>query len=226
MQILSILLATVALQGGVQTSQTPVEKVPSIRIYNAAHSDKEVKLDIMLDDAAVGTAVGSDVLSGPFKPKDATKGAMLTVKKAGDANGLVQKQVEIGGKDHVLVLIGDPEQKLDVADLAVDPVPETDQQGHLAVLNAIPDSVDVYVVKAGDTIEKAEPSAKGVATSAGSAIVLPPGSYKIVLTKGDSKTPVSESEPFDAKAANRKAVIAVPGPTGQPPKVVVVDLAE
>src|SRR5579859_2474090 len=98
MQVLSLIIAVAALQGGAQQpTQTPGGPTPSIRIYNAVRSDKDVKLDLLLDNAAIGKDVGPDMLSGPFKLKD-PKSATVIVKKAGDSNNLTQKQIDVAGK--------------------------------------------------------------------------------------------------------------------------------
>lgn len=228
MRVLSLIVALVTLQGGAQVGkQIPQKPNPTLRVYNATRSDKDIKLDLILDDSAVATGIAADSLSGPFTPKNLTS-ATLSVRKGGETKSLIDKPITLGGNDHVLVVTGDPDQTLEVSDVSVGPMISTDQQAHLAIFNALPkgttDTWDVYVVAADGKIDTAEPMAKGV-TSMPVSVAMAPSNSKVVVTRADSKTPVAESAPLDIKAMDRKVVLLAPGasPT-DPPKIVVISL--
>jgi hypothetical protein len=141
----------------------------------------------------------------------------------------VDLPVALDGKDHVLVITGDPDQKVDVADLSLPAAPPAQGEALIGLLNAIPketiaDNVDLYLLKPADTLETAQPVAKAVDAQTTVTAPLTPGSYKIVLTKAGDKTSLLESDSFDVAAAERKAAFAVVGGTGKPNQIVVLTL--
>jgi len=200
----------------------------TIRIYNATQSAPDAKLDILLDGAPVASAVAADTLAGPFTPKDPPN-AKLAFKKPQGAANLLELPVDAADKDHVLVLLGDPDKTLDIADLVVKPAPGAEGKTSINILSAIPkedagDDIDVYVLGAEDKLDAAMPTAKGVSFNSAASVDLAPGTYTVVVTKTGAKDILAQSEAIDAKANTREAVLALPKGAGKADKVFVVNL--
>jgi hypothetical protein len=228
MRFISLLGALALLQAGQDTSKTIAKPGPTIRIYNAAHCGPDVKLDYLLDGEPVVSALAADSISGPFSPKDPKK-ALLAIRKSGATESLLELPVDASTSDHVLVLVGDPEKKLECADLSIKLLPEADGQPRINVLSAIPKDeqggdVDIYVLGANDKADSAMPMAKAIAYKASASIPVPPGTYTVVVTKAGSKDVIATSEPIEAKAKDRRAAILIPKLGENPDKVVFVSL--
>jgi len=228
MRFASLMVAVALVQAGQVKNQVPPKTVPTIRIYNAIQSGPDVKLDILLDGSPVASAVAADTLSGPFMPKD-PKNVKLAIKKAEGTDSLLELPVDASSQDHILVVLGDPDKKLDVADLPVKAVLATVGKSSINILSVIPkddagDDIDVYVLGPADKLETATPAAKAVAYKSSTSIYVPPGVYTVVVTKTGVKDTLVQSGPIDAKENAREAVLALPKISGKPNKVQLINL--
>ena len=221
--------AAIALLPAFQTQVPAVKKAGgTIRIYNAARSDGGVKLDLVIDDAAVGSAVEPDSISGPFTAKD-PKSVKVSIKKAGQPDALVSAQLESSATDHILVVTGDPDKKLVLNDLSVKAEAPPKGQALINVLNLLvgdsdTDTFDVYLLKADETVASAVPVGKDVTSGSIVMSVVDPGMYTVVETKSGSKDPLVTSAAMDSQAKDRQVALVLPGAQPATPKVVTLKL--
>ena len=205
-----------------------IDEGTSIRVYNATQSHSGVRLDLLINGNSVANGVTMGSLSGPFSPAD-HRTAIFDIRAMGGAENLLEVTLDPTTTNHVLVLNGDPEKALYCADLAINAVPYPDDQPRINILNAIPrsfdaEAADIYLLASNQNVETAVPVKKAVTYKSAFGATVAPGSYTVVLTKADTKSVLARSDPVELKVSNRKAVIAVIGPSGTQVRLVWINL--
>lgn len=228
MSFASLIATVVALQAGQFAILAQQQKGPTIRVYNAIQAGSDVRLDLWLDGAKVADGVAPESLSGPFVPTNETN-ARLVVKKPDGQIGVLELPVTLSGKDHVLVLLGKPEAKVDCVDVAVPEVAIGTDRPQINLVNAIPESisggpVDVYVLGMDATLNTADPTSKGVGYEWSSSTSVRPGSYTIVVTKAGTKDVIAKSPLVYADKKDRKVAVLLAPQPDQEESVVLINL--
>ena len=228
MRYLSLLILLGALHPGVPSAHVHDKNGPWVRVYNATRSDPPVNLDIVFDDAIVGSGVASRTLIGPFTPKD-RKGGKISIRKQNSTEELLGLPVDTTENNHVVVVMGDTNQGLDYADLPMNIAPPSNGQPQLGLVSLIPkdvvgDDVDIYVMKADDDMGTRMPDVRSLAFKGSSTVTIAPGTYSIAITKAGAKDILFKSEPFTTKVLGRTAALLISGSSGNPRRVVIVNL--
>ncbi len=224
----SLCATLIALQSGQFAIMAQLPAGPKIRIFNAVQAQQDLRLDFWLDGARVASDVASSGMSGPFTAAGPAA-ARLIVRREGGTPDMLDLNVTLSGRDHLLILVGNPDTKLSCVDVAPAPPTGNDDRPQVDFVNAIGRSnpsaaVDLYLLATGDKLSDCQPKSSDVAFAYSAAAAVPPGTYTVVATRAGTKEIVAQSEPVYVAKGKRKIAVVLPQTGGATDSIFVINL--